>query len=88
MGFCLARPPYFYTHKTFYVTVFTRRADKDDNASGVCDLCQRSPLKACASWQVYSFPRVSIRKYNNPGDLKHQKCIIWGGRSWEIGTDT
>ena len=45
MGFCLARPPYFYTHKTFYVTVFTRRADKEDNASGVCDLCQRKPFE-------------------------------------------
>ena len=46
-----------------------------------------SPLKACASWHVYSFPRAAIRKYINPGDLKHQNCIIWGGRTWEIGTD-
>ena len=45
MGFCLARPPYLYTHKTFYVTVFTRRADKVDNESGVCDLCQRKPFE-------------------------------------------
>ena len=93
MGFCLARPPYFYTHKTFYVTAFTRRADKEEVIKGIMSLvsviCVKgSPPKAYASWHVYSFPRAVIRKYNNPGDLKHQKCIIWGGRSWEIGTDT